>query len=40
MIKQEKDYDAIQHPEWVGLRHKVSQEIAETQGQIEGRCFV
>lgn len=26
----EKDYDANLHPEWVGLRHKLRQEIQET----------
>lgn len=40
MLAYSKDYDPIKHPEWVGLRHKMAQMIEETQGTVEGRCFV
>lgn len=30
MIDWKKDYSAVEHPDWVGLRHKMSQEIEET----------
>jgi len=29
------DYDKKEHPEWVGLRHKVKKEVQESQ-QEEG----
>jgi hypothetical protein len=32
--------EQIVHPEWVGLKHKLSQIIEETQGTIEGTVFV
>ena len=31
MIAYEKDYSVTKHPEWIGLRHKISQHIEETQ---------
>lgn len=28
------------YPEWIGLYRQLKQEINETQGSIEGRCFI
>lgn len=40
MLNWEKDYDVEKNPEWVGLRHKMSVMIEETQSYWWGQCFI